>query len=139
MIEGELRCEGLSQFIQKVNAPRKVVLSEDGSGIVSKVEYDPTSNQIVGLVLPTSEKTGMPIPFSFLANSAESIEQQVNKARSTLIYLVMAQPLKENVPPYVLLIYGIDNTFKAKSVLQRWQFITQQLKKYNSSLRIWNI
>lgn len=129
VIEGELRCEGLSQYIQRVNAPRKVVLAEDASGIVPKVEYDPTTNQLVGLVLPTNEKTGMPIPFSFAAQSAERIEQQVNKSRSTLIYLVMAQPLKENVPPYALLLYGTDNTFKAKSVLQRWQFIIQQLKK----------
>lgn len=104
-------------------------ISEDGSGIVTKVEFDPSSNQLVGLVLPTNNTTGMPIPFTFLAKSAEMIEKQIHNPRSTLIYLVMAQPLKENVPPYVLLMYGTDNRFNAKSVLQRWQYIKHQLKK----------
>lgn len=129
VIEGELRCQGLLHYIEKIDAPKKVWLSEDGSGVVTKVEYDPSTNQLVGLVLPTNSTTGMPIPFSFLAKSAEAIEKQVHKSRSTLIYLVMAQPLKENVPPYVLLMYGTDNRFSAKSVLHRWQYIIHQLKK----------
>lgn len=129
VIEGELRCQGLLQYIEKVGAPKKVWLSEDASGIVTKVEYDPSTNQLVGLVLPTNISTGMPIPFSFLAKSAEAIEKELHKSRSSLIYLVMAQPLKENTPPYVLLMYETDNRFTARNVLDRWQYIEHQLKK----------
>lgn len=129
VIEGEFRGEGLLQHIQKVNAPKKVWLSEDGTGIVPRVEYDPATNQLVGLVLPTNNASGMPVRFTFLARSAEMIEIHVNKPKSKLVYFVMAQPLKENVPPYVLMLLGTDNKFTAKTVVQRMQFITQMLKK----------
>lgn len=108
-----------NMYIEKMGAPKKVWIAEDGSGVVSKVEFDPITNQLVGLVLPINGGTGMPIPFTFLAESAEKIEEHVNKSRSSLIYFVMAQPLKENVPPYVLLMFGTDNKFKTQSVLQR--------------------
>lgn len=129
VIEGELRCEGLLQYIRKVKAPMKVWLSEDATGIVPRVEFDSATNQLVGLVLPTNSASGMPTPFTFLAKSAEAIEQHVNKSRSTLVYFVMAQPLKENVPPYILMMFGIDNKFTTQTVLKRWQFITHRLKK----------
>lgn len=127
-----MRCEGLLRYIEKIGAPKKVWLSEDGSGIVPRVEFDPKTNQLVGLVLPTNSVSGMPVPFTFLARNADTIETHVNKKRSTTVYFVMAQPLKENVPPYLLLLFGTDNTFKAKTVVQRWKFITQKLKKYNT-------
>lgn len=110
-----------------------VWLSEDGSGIVPKVEYDALNSQLVGQVLPTNENTGMPIKLSFVVRSAEEIEKRlknesVNKA--TLVYIVVAQPLKRNVPPFVLSIFGTDNQFTSDQVLKRWHFMEAELARY---------
>lgn len=129
VVEGELRITELSEYLKKLNAPRKVWLSEDGTGIVPKIEYDQVSNQLTGLVLPISQITGMPISGSFLARSNNEIARHMNKPMSTHIYIVMAQPLKENVPPFLLLVFGTDNKFKSISVLQRWKFIRLELEK----------
>lgn len=129
VVEGRLRCKELSEYLEKVHAPKVVWLSEDGSGIVSKVCYDSTTNQMVGLVLPTDQKTGMPIPFSFMPKSVTEIEQQLQQPKSTLVYVVMAQPIKENIPPFVLQIYGVNNTFTAETVMKRWEFTQKELAK----------
>lgn len=129
IIEGQLRCEELSQFLDKLNAPRTVWLSEDGSGIVSKVSYDSSTNQMVGLVLPTNRETGMPIPFTFVPSSVNEIEKQLEYPKSTLVYIIMAQSIKENIPPFVLQIFGTDNKFLATDVMSRWKFIKAELRK----------
>lgn len=131
VIEGELRGAELANYLENLNAPRKVWLSEDGTGIVSKIEYDPGSNQLIGLVLPLNGSTGMPIPFTFMARSADEINCHVNKDKSSLVYFVMAQPLKQGTPPFLLLMFGTNNKFNAISVLQRWKFLKDELKKSN--------
>lgn len=129
VIEGKLRCNELLEYLQNMNAPLIVWLSEDATGVVPKIEYDSTFNQLSGLVLPIDQSTGMPIPQSFLARSSEEIASNMNKPMSCHVYIVMAQPLKENVPPFLLLMYGTDNKFKSTDVLQRWKFIQKELKK----------
>lgn len=130
MVEGQLRCNELSEYLRKLNAPRTIWLSEDATGIVPKIEYDHASNQLTGLVLPTNNSTGMPVTYSFLARSSDEIASHMNKPMSAHIYIIMAQPLKENVPPFLLLMYGTNNKFKSINVIQRWKLIQQELKKY---------
>lgn len=85
---------------------------------------------MVGLVLPLASKTGMPKPFSFTASSATEIERLMElQAKSTLVYLVLAQPLIEHAPPFVLQIFGTDNRFTSENVIDRWIYIVQQLKR----------
>lgn len=43
----------------------------------------------------------------------------------------MAQPLKENIPPFCLSIFGTDNKFLASDVLKRWSYIKEELEKLN--------
>lgn len=107
--------------MDKLKAPRQVHIEEDASGIVDKYSYDSSTNQIIGLVLPLDSKTGMPIPFTFTPQSVDEMEDFIKKPKSTLVYFVLAQPIKENVPPFILQIYGIDNKFKSADVLQRWK------------------
>lgn len=127
IVEGELRCKELAQYLDQINATKKVWLNEDGSGIVAQVTYDPSSNQLVGLVLP-KDKNGMPIPFSFTPNSMSQINEQMkHNARSTLVYLILAQPMKDNAAPFILQIFGTDNKFKSSDVLLRWQHTRDQL------------
>lgn len=115
-----MRCVELSQYLEKLNVPKKIWLSEDGSGIISKVSFDAKTNQMVGLVLPLHHATGIPIPFTYQPNTVAEIEQYLRHPKSTLNYIVMAQPIKENVPPFVLQIFGVDNTFSTEDVMKRW-------------------
>jgi hypothetical protein len=59
IVEGQLRMSELKDFLVSNNLHLKVWISEDGTRILEKVEYDPQTNQLVGLVLPL-EKDGMP-------------------------------------------------------------------------------
>lgn len=79
------------------------------SGIVTDVKYDNRTNQMVGLLLPTDTKTGCPIPFTFLANTMEDIENNITAKQSTLVYVVLAKVLGEDYPPFVLQV-NISNT-----------------------------
>lgn len=53
-----------------------------------------------------------------------------NNPRSTLVYLILAQPMKDNVEPFILQVFGTDNKFKTNDVLQRWQHTRDQLARY---------
>lgn len=129
IVEGQLRCSELAVYLDKLNAPKKVWISEDASGLVSKVQYDAKTNQLVGLVLPLDSK-GMPISYSFTPQSMVDIQKQIEEnPKSTLVYLVLAQPLKDNTPPFILQCWGTDNTFKSIHVLLRWQHMKDELAK----------
>lgn len=128
-VEGDLRCKELNDYLDKVDSPKAVWLSEDGSGIVSKVAYDSASNQLVGLVLPFHSETGIPIPFSFKPKSEHNIEKFLKCPTSTHLYLVMAQPIKSNTPPFILQIFGTDNKFTAMNIVQRWNHTKRELEK----------
>lgn len=116
VVEGELRSKELAIYLDKMKAPKDVWISEDATGIVSRIQFDVSTNQLIGLVLPFDNITGMPIPFSFPANSVEDIEIFMKKEASKLVYIVIAQSLQENVPPFLLQIYGSNNKFTADMV-----------------------
>lgn len=118
VIEGQLRCAELSVYLTKVRAVKKIWLSEDATAIVHKISYDPTTNQLVGILLPL-DKNGCPIPFSFLANDAETIKQFVQHPQSKSVYVVMAQTLDESVPPFILQMFGTNNQFTSEDVIRR--------------------
>lgn len=113
-----------------MNTTRYVWLSEDATAIVSKVTYDPSTNQLVGLLLPRDKTTGCPTPFSFSAKDAETIKSHLTAERSTTVYLVMAQPLDEEIPPFVLQMFGDRNKFDSHGVVKRWKFTETELEKY---------
>lgn len=56
IVEGKLRSNELRNYLIAKNVPLVVWISEDATGIVNKVQYDPRTNQLVGLVLPLQEK-----------------------------------------------------------------------------------
>lgn len=130
-------------YLKSLNAEKVVWLSEDATGIVAKIEFDPQSNQMIGLVLPINSTTGLPMPFSFLARSANEIKYNIDKkAKSSLVYIVMAQPLIPKAPPFLLQMFGTDNKFKTQDVLFRWRHTVQELERYlklNHEQNNWNI
>lgn len=120
ILEGELRCEALARYLEKLKVPKKVWLSEDASGIVPRISYHSPSNQLVGLVLPFDANTGIPVSRSFVALTAIDIAQQMEKPKSTQVYIVVAQPIVDGVPPFILQVFGTDNSFTARNVRDRW-------------------
>lgn len=119
----------MAEYLESNNYPKYVFLSEDGSGLVQKVTYDIHSNQLVGLVLPFNDTTGIPKMFSFEANSAEDIENFLKLPKSTLVYIVAAKPLINGAAPFILHIFGTNNKFTASDVLNRWAYTKAELNK----------
>lgn len=129
VIEGELRSTQLANYLEVVKSPNYVFLSEDASGVVQKVVYDAYSNQLVGLVVPLNEATGIPKAFLFEATTAEEIEKHLKMPQSTLVYIIVAQPLTAGAAPFILQIFGTNNTFNTHDVLNRWEYTLAELKK----------
>lgn len=131
MVEGELRTQQLLNYLNERNLPLVVSLSEDGTRITSRIQYDVGSNQIVGFVLPTDNVTGMPIPYSYSARNINEIAHHFSAqhAISSNAIVVLAQPIVENVPGFSILIFGSDGSYTAEQVKKRWKFITSQLKQ----------
>lgn len=129
LIEGELRCQQLVEHLERTNSPKSIFLSEDGSGIIQKVVYDSHTDQLIGLVLPLQEENGMPIMCSFKAESAEMIKRHLEQPKSTLVYIVVAQPLGPSKVPFILQIFGTDNKFQTPDVLKRWMHTEHELKR----------
>lgn len=129
LIEGQLRVRELNEFLDKPGVHKFIWICEDATGIVSRIEHDPNTNQLVGLVLPIDSKTGIPIPFRYMADTAEQIQKFMEYEKATHVYLVLAQSLVEGVPPFILQIFGNSHKFKAVDVLKRWQHTTEYLQK----------
>ena len=104
-----------------------VFLSEDATGIIKKAEYNSHNDDISGFV-PPLDSNGMPLMNSFPATSAEAISGYfANEEKSSLIYVVMAQPLQLGAAPFCLLTFGTNNKFTQKNVTSRWKYIVQKL------------
>lgn len=129
IIEGELRCKELKRYLEALKLPMCVWLSEDASAIVSKIEFDHRTNQMIGIVLPIEPSTGMPVPYSFLARNTEEIQSNMERNKSISVYLVMAQPLAINAPPFILQLFGTNNRFKTRHVVSRWHHTIKELKR----------
>lgn len=129
LTEGELRTEELYEYLMSRDLPLVVCISEDGTRMIGKVCFDPRTNKLVGFSLPLNEN-GMPITNTFIARSASEIESHfLNGSVSTVAYVIMAQPPVQNIPPFALTLFSIDNKFTSLDVLRRWSYIRAELGK----------
>lgn len=129
IVEGELRCTALLAYLNERQLPLWVVLSEDATVIDNRPQYDSRTNQIIGLVPPINNKTGMPQPFAYKAENGEDFFQHFASAPvSNYINTVMAKPIGD-APAFCLLLFGSDNKYTSKDVSYRWNFITKQLNE----------
>lgn len=97
------------------------------------MEYDSTTSQLIGQVLPVDKHTGIPTSNTYMARSYEEIKTHVENAsaaRSSLAYIIVAQALDEKAPPFILSIHGTDNTFNSEQIMRRWDFIKAELARY---------
>lgn len=136
ILEGELRCTELKAYLAERNAGKDVWLCEDASGLISKIQYDQTADQLIGIVLPLDDENGSPTRYEHTARDQEEITKFMQFKKSSLVYIVVAVPLKEGVPPFILQMYGTDNRFKATDVIKRWNHTIESLKRYVKSLFI---
>lgn len=74
----------LNEHLVRINSPKVVFISEDGSGVVRRTVYDSNSNQLVGLVLPLQPTNGCPKTFSYIATSEEEIRKNMELPQSSL-------------------------------------------------------
>lgn len=131
MLEGELRSKELAEYLLQHNAGTNIWICEDGSGIIPKILYDPTLDQLIGITLPFDNRTGCPQRYEFTARDQDEIKKYMQHNKSTLVYIIMAIPMKEGIPPFILQLFGTDNKFNATNVVMRWNYTTQDLKKYD--------
>lgn len=129
IVEGKLRSKELFDYLTERNADLEVWISEDGSGIVSKIQYDPMQDELVGMTLKIDDKTGCPQKFVSTASNEEEIRKFMKYDKSTLVYIVMATPLNVEIPPFILQLFGTNNKFKTTDVVRRWIHIIQELKR----------
>lgn len=130
IIEGQIRAKELSEYLDNLQAVKVVWISEDATAILTKVVYDPSTNQLIGIVLPIDKTTGCPDSFTFMATDAEKIKQHLMHERSNMVYLVMGQPLDERIPPFVIQMFGSSNKFDSQDVVKRWNFVESELKRF---------
>lgn len=99
-------------------------ISEDATRITSKIEYNSSSNKIVGFVMPF--KNGMAEVDAFLATSAYAIGSyfQTN-TKADYAYIIMAKPLENAAPPFCLSVFGTDNRFNFSDVIDRWDIMNK--------------
>ena len=60
LLEGEFQFDELVNHLKSYNAPPLVVISEDATHIISRVEYCSKINRLVGFALPC-DNHGLPI------------------------------------------------------------------------------
>lgn len=130
IFEGIPRIDELFVYLTSRNLPLAVSLSEDATRIVGRIQYDSITNQLIGFSVPINNKSGMPIPFAFPARNADEILSHFSSQNSPSLHLnvMMAQPLCD-VPPFCLLIYGCDNKYTTRQVINRWNYIVEKLNE----------
>lgn len=128
---GEVRSQQLLKYLEDRKLPLAVVISDDATREVGRIQYDSTSNQIIGFTLPIAEKIGMPIAGAYPARNAEEILNTFASeiSISSFVIVIMAQPLAD-VPPFCLAMFGSDSKYTSEDVENRWIYITNQLAEF---------
>lgn len=126
VIEGQLRCAELSKYLDNLKTVKAVWIAEDATAIISKITYDPATNQLVGILLPLNGN-GCPVSFSYLAKYVETMKHYVQLSKSKSVYVVIAQALDESIPPFILQMFGTNNQFKSQDVVRRWRYTIAEL------------
>lgn len=135
ILEGVLRSDELLEYLNKLQLPKIVALSEDATRITGRIQYEPQTNLLIGFVLPL-EQNGMPIHGKNKATSASKMEKcffntetREEKKRASFLNVVMAQPLVPGIPAFCLLVFGTDAMYSSENIKNRWQYIKDELNK----------
>jgi hypothetical protein len=132
MSEGRFRFDAMQNYFS-LNDCTFAFAAEDATGVISKVTYDTMSNSFVGF--NTLLEQGLPLLDQYRTDSyAELQEWFEGERKSCFINVHMLQPLRStscdrDPSPFLLSAYGIDGTYTAEDVLNRWLWIYEEAKK----------
>jgi cytochrome b involved in lipid metabolism len=95
MQTSKLYVHDLVSFLIKHELPHEVIISEDATRILSRIEYDHQNNEILGLLAKTDEHTGMPIRNFFDAGKPSQVLDYISKNKvAPYVQIIMAKPAK---------------------------------------------
>lgn len=108
------------EHLQDQGGGNDVWLSEDGTAIICKMEYQVHGDQVVGLALPMDEATGLPLQNAYPCNSMKDVLRYVKEVKRTKhLYAIVATPLSGKATPFLLCQFGTLNQFDSVSVIAR--------------------
>lgn len=130
IVEGMLRCDELKVYLEENKLPLWVSLSEGGTRIDNRIQYDSRTNQLIGFVLPLNGKTGLPQPIAYKARTAVEMLHHFSNGTSVshFVNTIIAKPIGSSTS-FCLLLFGCNNKYTADEVSKRWIYIEQQLKQ----------
>lgn len=97
-----------------------IVLGQDDTSLVSRIEHRVDGDQLIGFVSPFSSETGLPLVGYFKARSMSLVLETFKKQKKAQsVHAIMAIPLSNKAPPFVLCIYGTDTKITASIVQKR--------------------
>lgn len=131
ILEGAVRLKELRLYLENRNYPLTIFISEDQTALVKCIQYDPSSNSLIGLVSPLQKNTGFPVLKKFQVNTLKDIENSFQAETAAInAYVYMAQPLVDGAPAFCISVFGSDNCFTSNDVLTRWRHIQKEASKY---------
>lgn len=93
MEPGKIYARELYFFLKKNNLPSHVIIAEDATRILDRVELDPQTNELFGLLAETDERTGMPKPNYFKLDKPSKLEIFLkNYKTAPYIQTILAKP-----------------------------------------------
>ncbi|KAE8742812.1 hypothetical protein FOCC_FOCC011670 [Frankliniella occidentalis] len=114
--------------------PRVIAMSEDGTRITGKIEYDSKTNLLVGFAAPLDE-SGLPDTDHYLATGEKAMTAMFDTApHAHTAYVLMAQPLLAGAAPFSLTAFGTDNRFAAADGVRRWRFLKHWAEHYGIAI-----
>lgn len=125
--EGVLLVKPLAEYLSSNGYCYVVSLSEDASSLVPRPTYDPTTDNLSGLVPPFDEN-GMPEMHHFTMTSATKMADVLKTYPiGNLIYMILATPMQPGASPFCIYYACANNNFDSSVVLRRWNFVEQEL------------
>ncbi|GAB0097926.1 hypothetical protein DMENIID0001_136110 [Sergentomyia squamirostris] len=126
-IEGELRIEELKQFLETRGLSKTVWLSEDATRITGKVQYDASTDTIVGLITPLVSYTGLPQKCHFSAASLQDILRAFENEPSKYVNVIMVRPMDAAGIGFCLTVHSVGES-TVDDIEAKWRTIRDSLK-----------
>ncbi|UJR24367.1 hypothetical protein I4U23_005744 [Adineta vaga] len=120
--EGEFRFHELINYSNKINCSY-VFISEDCTGVISKISYDIQSNSFIGFCPQLNN--GIPSTRQYQTDDFHELEKWFDTVeKSTLVSIHTVQPVaSESSAPFLLSSFGTNNQITSISILSLWLFI----------------
>jgi len=85
----------LDNFLIKNKLPKHVIIAEDATRVLDRIEFDPQTNELYGLLAPTDETTGMPIANFFKVTKPSMMKHYIENYKiAPYIQVIVAKALE---------------------------------------------